>query len=482
MGMMFTKFTTNFNTFFMRKVIFTLFFASLALLKVQAQIATGDAKGNNSIVLANSNVGIDIAESEIKFNWTNYAAETYRKKMTRFWGFSASGKSEEGIAPIFGDGSVTPGAKIQGFFAIKVMSDSRLYDLIEAKKQVRENDSLVLAMYKKYTNYKKAIIEVLDKFAAQYPQDPLFASYSSSKEFKELVLKIQNDCTCKGDVLVKQLNTQKKKYDDNSKSLEVDIYNAIIERIKEYDSQAKNYEASIDKIIEKLKFINNTMDSFTIKSKNKIRYKGGHIIFYVLGGMNATAFKEYDAAIISTNLNNRFPERKFRGGFIDFGVNREFSPTAVGGLSIGFEKANTFDSLSKRNYTVRSSETQGTQTLITEKQHAGYSGFYAIYNRINIKSDFIKYYNLSEEFDIAWNMFYTRLYLPITDKEIKSVVNIGSGVNFFKKKGQFAGGVYLQSNDLFNKVSNASFFKRIQLSLVATFTFQSIVDRFAKGD
>lgn len=452
------------------------------LMNVRAQIATGDAKGNNSVVLANSNIGIDIAESAIEFKWTNYNNETYRKKNTKFWGFSASGKSEEGIAPIFGEGTLTPGAKIQGFYALKVMSDGKLYNLIEKKKEIRQKDSAISADYKKYTNYRKVIVDVIADFANEYQGESLFALYSNKKSFQDTILKIQNDCICKADELNRELVKQRDLYSGQNKKLEADIYGDIISKITIYDSIARSYENSIDSIEKKINSVNQTMAKFTIAGKNGQRYKGGHTIFYLSGGMNATTFEQYDGSIASTNLNDRFLETKFRGAFLDIGINREFSPSSVGGLSFGYEKANTFDSLSKKDYSVRTSETQGGQTITAEKKHAGYSGFYTTYNRINIKSDFIKYYNLSEEFDIAWNMLYTRIYLPITDKEIKSVVNIGSGINFFKKGGQFAGGIYLESNDLFNTVSDAVFYKRLQISLVATFTFKSIVNRFANPE
>jgi hypothetical protein len=194
--------------------------------------------------------------------------------------------------------------------------------------------------------------------------------------------------------------------------------------------------------------------------------------------MNASNYILYNQPSF-TPFSSRFDTAQYRGGFIDLGLNYDFGPNWVIGAGVGYEKSNTFDSLSKSDYAERTSETNGQQQFTSEKKYTAFSGQYKSYDRATIKTDILYFGKISNEFRFVWNLIYTRWYLPINQKDIKGIGNIGTGFNFYKENGKFAGGIYLEETDLFNNLSddNSSFFRRLTFGITTKFSFSSIFDR-----
>ncbi|MBL0201598.1 MAG: hypothetical protein IPP81_16075 [Chitinophagaceae bacterium] len=189
-----------------------------------------------------------------------------------------------------------------------------------------------------------------------------------------------------------------------------------------------------------------------IEYRKTIHFK--KLFIYLAPSLNANTFRRYDSTI-QGNFNNRYPKTKFRGGGIDLGINYTFAPRFLFGFSAGFETANTIDSLANRESVVRTTTVSGNQTIIDDKKYTVKDGTYARYNRLNLKADFIYFAKVNEDYRLAWNMIYLRLFSPLNKKNIiNDVLNMGTSVNFYKTKGNLAGGIYFQYTDVANRVSN----------------------------
>ncbi len=198
---------------------------------------------------------------------------------------------------------------------------------------------------------------------------------------------------------------------------------------------------------------------------------------YINIGLNADNFRLYKNEN-STTLSQRFERTNFRGGFANIGLNYEYAPRWIFGIALGYERYNNLDSLVYTNYTLTNTTTVNNSQLQTEAKFSAYQGTYIAYNRANIKTDVLYFARVSEDYRLVWNALYTRLVLPLQEKQINKVFQAGTAVNFYKSEGKFAGGLYLQSNDVFNSLhSTDKFHERLSFGIVAKYTFSSIMAR-----
>ncbi|KIO77726.1 hypothetical protein TH53_07240 [Pedobacter lusitanus] len=246
----------------------------------------------------------------------------------------------------------------------------------------------------------------------------------------------------------------------------------LLKRIKEIeDANPDKNEAAVNAIRELNKQI----------AANRSTRHTQSLTAYVNGGLNADNFKLYKEDN-ATSLSKRFEKVNFRGGFVDIGLNYEYAPRWIFGVSLGYERYNNLDSLGYTSYTLTNTTTVNNSQLATESKISAYQGAYMAYNRVNIKTDALYFGRISEDYRLVWNTLYTRIILPLQQQQINKVFLAGTAVNFYKSEGKFAGGLYLQSNDVFNSLhSTDKFHERLSFGIAAKYTFSSIVSRdFAK--
>lgn len=202
---------------------------------------------------------------------------------------------------------------------------------------------------------------------------------------------------------------------------------------------------------------------------------------YINAGLNADNFRLYQPED-APSLSKRFEKVNFRGGFVDIGLNYEYAPRWVFGIALGYERYNNLDSLTLTSYTLKNTTIVNNSELSTESKINAYQGGYMAYNRVNIKTDALYYGRVSSDYRLVWNTLFTRIILPLQEKEINKVFQAGTAINFYKSEGKFAGGLYLQSNDVFNSLhSTDQFHERLSFGIVAKYSFSSIMSRdFAK--
>ncbi|QNK64344.1 hypothetical protein H7F33_07635 [Pedobacter sp. PAMC26386] len=242
----------------------------------------------------------------------------------------------------------------------------------------------------------------------------------------------------------------------------------LLKRIKEIENaNPDKNEASINTIRELNRQIQENRNTRHTQS----------LTTYINAGMNADNFRLYNADN-ATSLSKRFEKVSFRGGFIDLGLNYEYAPRWIFGVSLGYERYNNLDSLSNTNYTLTNTTALNNSQLVTESKINAYQGAYIAYNRTNIKTDALYFGRVSEDYRLVWNTLYTRIILPLQEQQINKVFQAGTAINFYKSEGKFAGGLYLQSNDVFNSLhSTDKFHERLSFGIAAKYTFGSIMSR-----
>ena len=198
---------------------------------------------------------------------------------------------------------------------------------------------------------------------------------------------------------------------------------------------------------------------------------------YINAGLNTDNFRRYTEEN-SSSLAARFSKVSFRGAFVSAGLNYEYGRRWTFGVSAGYERYNNLDSLSARDYKLSNTAVIGNSQLSTETTYHAYAGEYIAYNRINFKTDALYFAKVSDDYRLVWNTLYTRIYLPLSENRINRLVQAGTAINFYKSEGKFAGGLYAQSDDLFNNLhSTDRFHERISFGIVAKYAFSSIMSR-----
>lgn len=260
-------------------------------------------------------------------------------------------------------------------------------------------------------------------------------------------------------------------------------------RISGYVALRRSYQNSALELLKRIRDIQDSENFPNEGAINTIRQLNDQVrniregqaskalTIYLNPGMNAYNFEQYTDLSTST-LAERFNRVRFRGAFLFAGLNYEYGRRWTLGIAAGFEHCDNLDSLSSRDYTVTNITVIGGSQLLSESKHHAYTGDYIVYNRVLIKTDALYFARLNDDYRLVWNTLFTRFCIPMNEKKINRVVQAGTALNFYKSEGKFAGGLYAQSNDIFNSLHTAdSFTERISFGIVAKYAFGSIMTR-----
>jgi hypothetical protein len=354
----------------MKALIIVFLGCLLPQLPVRAQLVAEDAKGESSILLNASGIGLNLTEAALSANWNNFRKLAIEKPHQTIWGISARGSNSGGISELFNGGQFTAHSSISGFFGLKKQYQHSTFEMLRRIREIQESET--------------------------FPNEE---AINTVRKLNDLV------------------KSARKK--QPSKALSLYVYTGLI------------------------------TDNFKLYADNG-----------------------------STSLPARFRTVAFRGAFAAAGLNYEYGPRWTLGMSAGFERSNNLDSLLSRSYTISNNVESGNTQLSSETKYIAYAGEYLVYSRISFKSDVLYFAKVSDEYRLVWNTLYTRIFLPVHERRISSQIQAGTAINFYKSEGKFAGGLYAQSNDVFNGIHSADHFtERISFGIVARYAFGSILSR-----
>jgi len=260
-------------------------------------------------------------------------------------------------------------------------------------------------------------------------------------------------------------------------------------RISGFIGLRKSYQTSAFELLKRIREIQTSENFPNEEAINVIRQLNEQVkaarkhqpskalTIYLNTGLNTDNFKLY-ADQDNSSLAARFKNISFRGAFADIGLNYEYGSRWTFGISAGYERYNNLDSLVSTDYKLTKITTIGDSQLSTEVKYHAYRGDYVAYNRVNFKTDALYFAKVSDDYRLVWNTLYTRWVFPLNESRINKVIQAGTAINFYKSEGKFAGGLYAQSNDLFNQLhSTDRFHERLSFGITAKYAFGTILSR-----
>ena len=407
-----------------------------------SQVIVEDAKGQSSILFRNSNVSLNLTEATLSAAINNFRKIHFANNRSQFlWQIAATGKNEEGFAKLWNDGNLNAASKLQGFLGVRVRGYKKEYELFDQRDQLSnapELNNLRSAM-----NFRSDMISIINNDKT--------LNLGQKKSIRDTVTAITRKQLFEIPGSVSDLLLLKTYYNTLGLLTEETAIDSIIQFLNLRQGKILAASPDADSIRAEIEKVDNAIAKFRRENPRKAAN------IFLDFGMNASSYTLF-ARPTATPFATRFDTTKFRGGFFDIGINYDMGAHWVFGIPGGYERANTFDTLSKKDYTERTSETSGTQSFISEKKYTAYSGFYDVYDRISIKSDLLYFGTINNklkatnDFRYVWNILYTRWYLPMNNDLVKGIVNIGTGINFYKQNGKFVGGLYLEQNDVANNL------------------------------
>lgn len=439
--------------------------ALLFCLHTNAQIYTQDADGKSTIIAPGSSINFDISKEALSINWNNWQNLALDKKT--FWGIAAKGKNEEGITNLFSEGNFVPTTRMSGFVAFKKVLDggerSKYETAIKLKRGAivaKEKEILKLLDIQ---DLGKKMIEADDEIS-QIEKQKLTA------EFLKLFVTIPSNTEGYITIINEAIKAEEKKEPVNE--LKVNIYKAIVKQSLSNITQSNKVTTEYTELEESLFHLQNMYQEYRNNTVDK------NFLFYINGGVNAAQFRLYDESVPGT-LGDRIIKTPYTTGFIDLGINYDIGARWLIGASVGYEKYSTFDSLTDKQSVLRTTTVVGNQTLIQDKSYTTYTGDFYKYDRVSIKFDVMRFGKLGDEARYAWNMLYGRIWAPFGSIKPKGIINLGTAFNFHKKNGKFIGGLYCEAVDIGNNMgADTKFPQRLNLGIVATFSFNSILGHY----
>jgi len=443
------------------KNIFTIIFLFL-YFQSSAQILNQDQSGNSSIIVSGGSIGIDIKETQLK---ANYYSPTDSNNGF-MWGIDLQGKNSTGISTLFSKEKFTPETKLsflvgyhfastnyKGDFKKKeqLQLQNRIKYLEKSeKKAIEKNDRIKYISESVETLKKLGAVEIAGKLQA-------IIQKTSYKNYQ------------KG---ISNLIFQLKKEEKN---------NATINHLKELsikvseDQDLNNY-IKIDKELdaERNKLKKYESDNYLGSSKHRI---------YLRPIINALEFK-YDNQNMAPVFSDRFLDTLQVHGALELGFTSRIN-TSYLGASIKYGGVSSFSTLTKATYsftTIDSTVTGGTLTKTSEV--SAFSGNYFNEKLTTFRVDWLKLvsYNQKESKFLALGFYFSRNWFSNSNEfdQLENRSALGTFINLIDgKKGSFLGGIYLQSNDIFNETKNG-FEESINFGITTKYIINTPVTKIEK--
>ena len=252
-------------------------------------------------------------------------------------------------------------------------------------------------------------------------------------------------------------------------------------------------QPTIKKIKDKIKMLRSVHDENSVREShdNKLAaislfiHNQKYTQFYpfIMGGVNADEFKLYKG-LNSVTLKESFKKESFRGG--EFGVGFNFnSGIFMLGTTYKYKETNNFSKLTKKEYTLRNVDTLSTQSLISEEKITAYSGDYT--ERIVNQLDIDLVFNVKLDSNSLLINPYLKNEITRNKDLIPSTYDVGIGFYFFKPDNKFFAGLYIELNDVENRVEKSkpldeqsirTPLKRLNFGITTKFSLDSFLNLF----
>lgn len=463
-------------------VCIAIFFESLG------QGLTQDASGKSSIIYPGANIGLNIQQSTIDFNYARFSKEINPDATGRgiwIYGLNLKGKNNESIGSLFSDGNFTPSTSGKFVFGYTFKEGYR--SKVERKYNTESLQSLLKIEREKTkridTKTQDFRKELLKDFSDKIdtlirenidPNDPIKTSLDPTISiFSEVIKKhLMNEVES---VLKENLTEDidksiEKKFIGRSYKKELIIFckQKIIPKISEFSEIENKLEKDRDRTTGQIDEYRRT-------------HKLNRVTVFGSIGVNTTGFKYFEK-LDTLNLRKSFKDTTYIGPEIKIGINYQLGGKWLFGLTLGRVRGSSFDFLDKVEYTSRKTTSFSSQQLISEKNITAYTPDKVTYQYIgqtNLEFDIVHFSKIEKKGILALNPYFRGSWSD-NIKIIPSVSKVGLAGYFFKTDGIFLGGVYLELNDLndnistFNSAPLTKSYERLSFGIVGKLAVASI--------
>jgi hypothetical protein len=438
----------------MRK-LFTVIIFILSVINIYGQdVKTGE--GQSSILLETTNVGFDIGETSLSFTTNNFPQSKLRSNGS-IWGLFAKGINDEGLAGIFSTSQIVPSSEISAIYGYSLSNSREISDSYAySQKALSDNIELLTALLP--DSLERKVIDMVSKIeneeAQKYIRDAVNSALQSDfLKYDKLEKSLKK--IAENDFLKKTISTEAK---------------SIYQFVKENKtwSDIKKMSAKISNNIDKVD--TNPYWKFSIY---------GHF------GLNSTkfnVFKGWD----SLNIENSFEKNTFRGSNGGFGINLNLKSKWLFGFRYTYEETNNLSMLSTNDYKVTTNYISGSSTGSSQISKTAYPDEYTVAYLNKYDFDIIRFFPLQET-SIILSDLYLRIRESTNQSKMVSQKDLGLSASFFKEKGKFIGGIYLELPDLEQNIEKQKpvaeqemdvWYKRLSFGVYAKFSFSSIINQF----
>lgn len=397
------------------KKIFSLLLCCVITKQLAAQGITKTAKGEGTVLYKGNNISLDIGETDLSFGFNNLQRSLGRDEAF-IWGSNLKAKNESGIAGLFSKGDFVPASSLNFFsgysFSNGIPNGLRKPYEDAMKTYTTNIEELDVALTE---NIKAQIQYLVSGDELQLLRDELLKKFAASRTQKEFV---------------NSLGAMKPEKENETRAI-LNLETILKKVIKEFEAKVKVYEDEIERMDNKL---------------NETTY--WQLMFFGFGGITSSEFK-YFKGIDSVTIGNSFSDQYFRGGHFGIGANFQYGRFMFG-ATYNYKKTNNFHLLTKKDYTLRTTNTVNNQALIQEKKITGYAGTYGTVEINEFAFDFMWREKLDKEGknSLLINPYIRSQFLSRNKELLPNSTNIGAGFYFFQNTGKFLGGIYFELPDV----------------------------------
>ena len=383
---------------------------------IQAQGLTKTADGEGTVLFKGTNLGINVGKTDFTFGANNLQKSIGAAGQFIF-GANIKGENKSGLSTLFSKGDAVPSGTLNGFLGYS-WSNATFQSQELASKRIRANLEAYYVDF--FADFKNQIYYITSQVCQDSTQFTLRKAILDKLDVLEFADHLEP--------LIKPVEDEDAKI-ANAKSAIKKVYDDLI---KKYALKIKAFEADLA-TLEK-------------RSGSESYFQ---LMAFGFADYSATQFKR-STAIDPVDYTKSFQDVNVRGDKIGLGVNVQWKNMKLG-LTYSHASTSNFALLSKKTYTFKNTQVNGTQSLTEEKAITAYSGAYGTLKVNEVAADLI--FNLKLDKKAKNHILidpYVRVRTSTNTTLLPNTFNLGSGFYFFQQTGKFLGGFYVELPDVNN--------------------------------
>lgn len=435
-------------------------------------VKTGEDE--STVVLDNLNLGIDAGDASVTFKVNSLSLDkkekngSYKGKKL-FWGLTAEGKNNEGVASIFSSSQIVPASRVTGMLGFSWVDDVYVDSLATVyETNVFEADDKYNKEFKLLTATLVVEIETIISDSVDALIGRENANLGALNKLKSLATDDNRVGLSPVEKLLKEM-VEDTSLDNSTRLLSAQLLKSLFTRNPEY----KRF-MELDKLKKK------AISDYDVKVGENYG-RSTFFIHYSNSAVSYNTFLGWD----STNLANSFKSNTFRGISMGIGFNRDWKGKNFLGFKYTYEETNNLAALRTTDYVVRTNNVAANQTGTTEIKKTAYPNQFQNVFLHNIDLDVLQKFDFDDKYRVLVD-YYVRINASTDNEKLPSFATVGVSSSFYNaKKGRFIGGVYVEVPDLNQDIERSKprdqqelepLYRRLSFGIYTKFSFTGLSD------